>query len=164
MHKSFACFKALTFYCSNFDIEMCRTNLWTTVVVFFWGTNRIYWSLIINLPKDKNHVKVLRTWRYLIYPGVSRGMRKNIVVFFSFSEDVETKTAGNNRVSSACNFLLCRFIPPRSKTSPTDWRMDSSSPPVWGRRPYSCTLIHTIDSQQALCWREERRQYLIYED
>lgn len=23
---------------------------------------------------------ILRTWRYLIYPGVSRGMRKNIVV------------------------------------------------------------------------------------
>lgn len=24
--------------------------------------------------------KILLTWRYLIYPGVSRGMRKNIVV------------------------------------------------------------------------------------
>lgn len=88
-------------------------------------------------------------------------MRKNIVVFFSFAEVAGTGTAGNKRVSRASNLPLGRFIPPWSKSSPTDWRMDSGTPPVWG-----CTACthHWLTLQQALFWREERCQYLIYED
>lgn len=51
-----------------------------------------YWRLLWNLLRLIGQVRgqppksISLTWRYLIYPGVSRGMRKNIVVLSGVSQ------------------------------------------------------------------------------